>query len=435
MAVSGYDIMAYAKQFVGTPYVWGGNSLSGGIDCSGLVQQVYKKFGITVPRVTYDQIGEGKAVRMNELQAGDMVFFDTDPGRGGPDHVGLYLGNGKMLHAPRPGKGVEITDMTNGYYQKLFMGGRRVSGIAGGGPSGDWTPEQTGTVARLDREQLASEYGWAYSYLKSIPEVNKLFDSYVSETWSKEKFQAEIRNTNWWKTNSETMRQAKQEKATDPATYNAKVTAARIKVQQMAAELGAPVPPKTLDKIAEQVIQTGLDDALLQNILGQYVNFTDKNTMTGKAGMIERSMKEFAYQQGVKLDRQTIKNNAQLVVRGLAGEQDFQQQIIAQASSMYPAYAEQLQAGQTMRQVASPYIQQMAQDLGLADSSISLDDPMIKSALNGVDSKGKPVGMSITNFQGLIRNDPRWAQTGAARDSVMGAGMQVLQNMGLIGGR
>ncbi|QIA28808.1 hypothetical protein [Streptomyces phage JXY1] len=100
MAVNGADIADWAKQWTGTPYVWGGNSLSGGVDCSGLVQQVYKHFGINVSRTTYSQIGEGKAVGMNELQAGDMVFFDTNPGVKGPDHVGIYLGGGKMIHAP-----------------------------------------------------------------------------------------------------------------------------------------------------------------------------------------------------------------------------------------------------------------------------------------------------------------------------------------------
>jgi len=96
MAVSGQDIVNYAQQFLGTPYVWGGNSLKSGVDCSGLVQQVYKNFGISVPRVTYDQIGVGKGVGMKDLQAGDLIFFDTDKSSGGADHVGIYIGDGKV---------------------------------------------------------------------------------------------------------------------------------------------------------------------------------------------------------------------------------------------------------------------------------------------------------------------------------------------------
>ena len=80
MAISGEDIGAYAQQFLGTPYVWGGNSLTKGVDCSGLVQQVFKHFGINLPRVTYDQIGQGSPVGMKGLRPGDLVFFDTASG-------------------------------------------------------------------------------------------------------------------------------------------------------------------------------------------------------------------------------------------------------------------------------------------------------------------------------------------------------------------
>ena len=114
MAASGNDIVNYMKQFIGTPYQWGGNNLSKGIDCSGLIQQGLAHFGIEVPRTTYEQIGEGQAISMKGLKVGDLVFFDTDKSTPGPDHVGIYAGDGKMLEAPRTGKNVQITDITSG---------------------------------------------------------------------------------------------------------------------------------------------------------------------------------------------------------------------------------------------------------------------------------------------------------------------------------
>lgn len=435
MPVSGHDVVAYAQQFLGVMYKWGGNDLSTGVDCSGLVQQVLKNFGISVPRTTYDQIGVGKGVKMNELQVGDLVFFDNNSEKAGPDHVGFYIGDGKMINAPSPGKPIRIERIDDGYWGKFFMGGRRVSGITGGEPSGDWEPGDNNPTPKLDPEAMAAEYGWAYSFLKSIPSVNSLFEQMVSETWTKEKFQAELRNTDWWKQNSETVRQAQQEKATDPATYSAKIEAAKIQIQQLAAEMGAVIPGGKLSKFAEQAIQTGLDEALLRNLLGQYVTFTEKGTMTGQAGMLERQMKEYAYEQGVSLDKQTIKNQAQLVARGLATQDDFKNQIVAQASSAYPAYVEQLKGGQTMRQIAAPYIQQMADDLEIADTSISLTDPLIKRALNGLNKDGKPMGMQLVDFQSTLRSDPRWRRTSKAQQATMNVGIQVLRDMGMIGGR
>lgn len=437
MAVSGSDIVAFAKQYIGTPYVWGGNSLSKGVDCSGLVQQVYKQFGLSVSRTTFTQIGEGKAVDMNNLQAGDMIFFDTDPKVGGPDHVGIYMGNGKMIHAPRPGKSVEISDMTTGYWQGIFMGGRRISGITGGGPSGEWEPGGKGAEARLNPEELAAEYGWAYSFLNSIPSVKSLFKEYVAENWTKEKFMAKLRETDWWKKNSDTMRKAQQEKSVDPATYKAKQEATSIQIRQLAADMGAIIPDSKLAKITEQLISTGADqdEGLLRNILGGYVKFTDDNTLRGQAGMVANSLKEFAYSQGVEVDKQALLNQSQLVVRGMGNDQDFKNQIVAQAASAYPAYTQQLQAGQTMMEIANPYIQQMAEDLDLPISQIKLSDPLIKQALNGTDDSGKPVGMDLTTFQNVVRTDPRWGQTNKAQDNVMGVGLKVLQDMGLAQGR
>lgn len=411
--------------------VWGGNSLTSGVDCSGLVQQVYKNFGLNVSRTTFTQIGEGKAVGQSELQAGDMIFFDTDKGTKGPDHVGIYIGNGKFIHAPRPGKSVEIADMRSGYYQKLFMGGRRINGIEGGGQATPGDSDSFGAQPKLSPEELAANYGWAYGFLNSIPEVKGLFEQAVEGTWSADMFQAKLRDTKWFQENSAPMRKAALEKQTDPATWTAKVGAAKIQIQIIAGQMGAVIPGGQLDKIADQAISMGLDEASLKNILGEYITFTDKGTLTGQAGMFEKSMREYAYQQGIDTNSQFIKERAQLVARGIATEQDFKSELTLQAASAYPAYTQQLQAGTTMMQIANPYIQMMAKDLEIPVTSINLKDNMIRQALNGVNKDGKPVGMDQTTFQSLIRQDPRWVQTKGAQDSVMTAGMQVLKGMGL----
>lgn len=92
------------------PYVWGGNSLSKGVDCSALVQQIYKQLGVNIPRVTYEQAKAGKTVPLNQLRPGDLVFFNTgrnDPnGIGTYGHVGLYIGNGQMIDARNTKMGI-----------------------------------------------------------------------------------------------------------------------------------------------------------------------------------------------------------------------------------------------------------------------------------------------------------------------------------------
>lgn len=103
--ISNDNVVAYASNFLGTPYLWGGTTPSG-FDCSGFTQYVYKHFGISIGRTTYDQINDGVGVSREQLQPGDLVFF----GKGGnPTHMGMYVGNGAMIHAPRTGDVVKIS--------------------------------------------------------------------------------------------------------------------------------------------------------------------------------------------------------------------------------------------------------------------------------------------------------------------------------------
>lgn len=105
----GEEIVEYAKEFIGVPYVYGGTTPSG-FDCSGFVKYVYEKFGISLPRISYDQINVGQSVSEADLQAGDLVFF-----RGG-DHVGIYVGDGQYIHAPRTGRNVTIEPLNRSVY-------------------------------------------------------------------------------------------------------------------------------------------------------------------------------------------------------------------------------------------------------------------------------------------------------------------------------
>lgn len=101
------EIVEYAKQFVGNPYVWGGTSLTKGADCSGFVQSVFKHFGIKLTRTSRSQAAEGTKVKLSELQPGDLVFYTN--GSGTINHVALYIGGGKVVHASSPKSGIKIS--------------------------------------------------------------------------------------------------------------------------------------------------------------------------------------------------------------------------------------------------------------------------------------------------------------------------------------
>jgi cell wall-associated NlpC family hydrolase len=112
------SVVSIAMHYLGTPYVWGGASPSG-FDCSGLVMYVFSQVGVSLPHSSYAQYGMGSPVSRDQLQPGDLVFFD------GLGHVGIYVGGGSFIHAPHTGDVVRISSLS-GWYASTYVGARRI---------------------------------------------------------------------------------------------------------------------------------------------------------------------------------------------------------------------------------------------------------------------------------------------------------------------
>ncbi len=105
-------VVSEAQKYIGVPYLWGGTDPSKGLDCSGFTQLVFGNLGIDLPRVSSQQATAGRAVAsLADARPGDLVFFDYSSGRAGIDHVGIYIGEGKMIAAPQPGESVKVQDV------------------------------------------------------------------------------------------------------------------------------------------------------------------------------------------------------------------------------------------------------------------------------------------------------------------------------------
>ncbi|UOP01917.1 C40 family peptidase [Kingella potus] len=119
------ELIGSAMGLLGVSYRFGGTSVSTGFDCSGFMQHIFRKtMQINLPRTAAQQAGMGSPVARSELQPGDMVFFRTSRGR--ISHVGLYIGGNRFIHAPRTGKSIEITSLSNKYWNGRYALARRV---------------------------------------------------------------------------------------------------------------------------------------------------------------------------------------------------------------------------------------------------------------------------------------------------------------------
>ena len=117
-------IIFTALQMVGVPYRYGGESPDG-FDCSGLVQYAYRSAGVAVPRTSREQLKASRAVTLAEASAGDLVFFQSKD----YSHVGIYLGEGRFVHAPSTGRTVSIGSFNEAYYRRNFVRAGRLPGV------------------------------------------------------------------------------------------------------------------------------------------------------------------------------------------------------------------------------------------------------------------------------------------------------------------
>jgi cell wall-associated NlpC family hydrolase len=119
-------VLQRAFSLLGTPYRWGGSSPENGFDCSGLVGYVFRTIGIDLPRVSRAMAHEGAPVTDRAaLTEGDLVFFGRNGGR--VDHVGIYIGDGKFVHAPRTGRDVTVSSLATGYWSQKYLQARRLA--------------------------------------------------------------------------------------------------------------------------------------------------------------------------------------------------------------------------------------------------------------------------------------------------------------------
>jgi cell wall-associated NlpC family hydrolase len=123
------DLVITSMGFLGVPYRRGGNSVQSGFDCSGFVRAMYEQtIGLLLPRRANEQAAATEAIDKKDLQPGDLVFFNTM--KRAFSHVGIYVGEGKFIHSPKPGAQVRVEDMGGSYWQRRFNGARRVLGLS-----------------------------------------------------------------------------------------------------------------------------------------------------------------------------------------------------------------------------------------------------------------------------------------------------------------
>lgn len=284
-------------------------------------------------------------------------------------------------------------------------------------------------MPELSKSEMAEQFGFALAFLKSDKSLWKLFNDAVKNDWDTARFQAKLKNTSFYKKNSESARNYDLLRTTDPASFNQQRTQLRAQIHDAAAAMGANMSGNQLTRITQNAMKFGWNDSQIRDTLGQYVKAVN-GVYRGEAGASIQQVESTAYKNGIKLSAQTKQKWAQSIASGNNSASFYEQQVRNMAKSLAPSYADQLQAGLDLMDVASPYIESKAQILEMNPADIDLFDKDIRGAMSATTSDGKPSSKSLWQFEQDMRKSPAWLKTKNAQDSTMSIAKQVLTDMG-----
>jgi len=285
-----------------------------------------------------------------------------------------------------------------------------------------------------EHEEFAERYGWAVAVFKSNPELWRLLNRAIKGGWETGKFVAELRRTKWFKKHSEVWRENEVLRLTDPGTYRQKYDALYAEVQDMAARLtGSELTAAQAKRIVEESLAFGWNDAQIRNALAGFLKQQKGGGFGGEAGEAEAELRAYAADMGVNLSAPTVTKWLKSILAGKSTLQGYKTWIQNQAMSTYPGLAEFIRQGRTVRQLADPYMQLMAEVWEANPDSIKLNNATLLKALQYQNKDGTGALMNLGDFRRMLKADPRYLSTKQAVDDATDIGHQILKDFGLVG--
>lgn len=352
-----------------------------------------------------------------------------------------YRGAASAWYSGNPNLHMSTRSQTGGPSIKGYVDSvmSRASGYKGGGGDSTYSGGGTAPVApKLDGAELAEQFGLSSALINSSKELKSLFEKAVAGGWSAAKFQASLKNSKWWKTQSSTLRKYVTTKFTDPATWKQNNAAVAAKVNALAVQVGlgnqiiGGKNSKLLSRAVYNVAALGWSDARIKNYLGLQVH-SHGDRMWGEAGETFDKLHEVAYLNGMQYSTTWYAKSSAAVVGGRTTLESLEADIRAAAAARFSAFSEQIKAGQNVMDLAAPYIKATAGILELAETDVDLFNSHIAKAMTAKPGAGQAAGtqMPLWQFENDLRSDPLWKKTNNARESMMTVARQVARDFGM----
>ena len=407
------DIVRIARKGLGVPYVPNlgtGASPQRGWDCASFVGWVLRQAGFKNPPTfsetfigKYDNV-KGWNKKGRNMQPGDIVVYrapGTD-GSGSNGHVGIYIGKGKIIEAASPSKGTQIG-------QLWYNGSKPIVAVVrpakNPGDGVDFrTNNKAGRYGESSQEAMMEQYGITEDFLNLKDskgrlvngELKELIERAVDKDWSPDFLRNKIRNSEWYKTRNEKMRQFDMMNATDREDLLAKT---RIGLDVLAGNMGVELTDKQKRNISFRIARNGMDENMTALLLSR--KYRPRATEEGNVALFQKQINDMAKQYGYSVSAADME---QWTRENLAGQStaDGYEDVMRDWAQKRAPYLDL--EGTTLRSALSQYVNSAAQELGVDADTIDLSDDKWLDVYN-VDQKRT---MSSGEWRRKIREDKRY---------------------------
>lgn len=305
------------------------------------------------------------------------------------------------------------------------------------------TPAQKKAAAAKAAANLKASYGFVAMLASKVPAIGKLMQRAVREKWTSERFQMEVASTAWWKNTPPARRQWITQQASDPAGAQRALDTGGQQIRTLAGELGvaAGITTSWAKSIWLEGQLNGFDDQQIRALVFQKLaSRVPLDAAGGAFGSTINQAREMAGAYGyVPTDlegqvRRAATDALWFGAEGQTGLSSWESKLKNYAKSKYAAFADRIEAGETVRDIAQPYVDTYAQVLEVNPQDVGLDDKLLQKWLQGTTEAGKgPVGVPVWQAEQDLRKDARWGYTTNAKQAAAEAATVVGRAFGMIG--
>lgn len=286
-------------------------------------------------------------------------------------------------------------------------------------------------------EEVKAQYGFVAALAQAVPEIGSLMQQAVSEKWTPSRFQMAVANTNWWKTTPPNTRQWVTQQYSDPAGASASLKDGGAQMSTLAGKLGFLSDSFNAKQASDAWLYSklhGFDESQTRAyVVAQAAPKAGGHTMGGEFGKWQTDAQQMAQAYGQTAD-QYLGNYNQAWAGGTGDLAGLQQKLVNYAAAKYAPFADRIRAGETVKDIAQPYLDTYAQTLELSPQSVKLDDPIVQKWLQGQSEAGKPpVAAPVWQAAQELRKDPRWQYTDNAHRAAASVATTIGRAFGMIG--